>query len=380
MAHEIYTNGQGVASMAYVGDAPWHRLGQRLEPGTPIETWIERAGFAWSVERAPVEYTAQIDATTRGRIKAPGYIVLYRSDTKAPLGVVSDRYKPVQPRDVIEFFRSLCEKQGFELETAGVLKGGARYWALAKTGQAARINGDELKAYTVLYTSADGSLATGCQLTSVRVVCNNTLSFAAARAGGANGETIHKTRHSTQFQPEQVKRAMGLIDYEKSWIEFAESADELASRKVSNREVVEYFAELCDDSTTIVNPTPAAPIALGDIRGTSAANLARDLDSFKREVEEAIAAEKAKRAAEPAGPVKVKDPSRTFRRMMETYEHGQGQDNVRGSAWGLVNAVTRHVDHDRPARSDDTRLDSAWFGPGETLKRKAWDKALALVA
>ena len=45
--------------------------------------------------------------------------------------VVSQRYQVVQPREILEFYRDLTEMSGFELETAGVLKGGRKFWALA---------------------------------------------------------------------------------------------------------------------------------------------------------------------------------------------------------------------------------------------------------
>jgi hypothetical protein len=61
--------------------------------------------------------------------------VLYRSDTKAPLSVVSGRYQVAQPKAVREFYRDLTEISGFELETTGVLKEGKKFWALAKTGK-----------------------------------------------------------------------------------------------------------------------------------------------------------------------------------------------------------------------------------------------------
>ena len=45
-----------------------------------------------------------------------------------------------------------------------------------------------------------------------------------------------------------------------------------------------------------------------------------------------------------------------------------------------VNAVTQYADHERRARSADHRLDSTWFGVGATLKQRAWEEALKLVA
>ena len=60
---------------------------------------------------------------------------------------------------------------------------------------------------------------------------------------------------------------------------------------------------------------------------------------------------------------------------------GMGSDlaSSRNSAWGLVNAVTEYVDHHRRARSQDYRLDSAWFGQGSQLKSRALNQALTLL-
>ena len=54
--------------------------------------------------------------------------------------------------------------------------------------------------------------------------------------------------------------------------------------------------------------------------------------------------------------------------------------SAKGTAWGLVNAVTEYADHSKRARSNDHRLDSAWFGPGAQLKQAAWTEALKLVS
>jgi hypothetical protein len=59
---------------------------------------------------------------------------------------------------------------------------------------------------------------------------------------------------------------------------------------------------------------------------------------------------------------------------------GSDMESARGTAWGLLNAVTEYVDHERRARSSEYRMDSAWFGPGAEIKQKALDAALQLVA
>ncbi|MCC5888652.1 MAG: DUF932 domain-containing protein, partial [Gammaproteobacteria bacterium] len=61
---------------------------------------------------------------------------------------------------------------------------------------------------------------------------------------------------------------------------------------------------------------------------------------------------------------------------------GRGSElaTAKGTAWGLLNAVTEFVDHERRSRSSDYRLDSAWFGQGAQLKSEALEAALALAA
>lgn len=171
-----------VTTMAYVNETPWHGLGSQLAPNQPLEVWAQQAGMDWSIEASEVRFIT--GNTGLGSIHTfPEQKVLYRSDTKAPLSVVSSRYQVVQPAEILEFYRDLTEVGGFELETAGVLKEGKKLWALARTGQSVALKGkDQVNGYLLLATACDGTLATTAQFTSVRVVCNNTLAIASAIA------------------------------------------------------------------------------------------------------------------------------------------------------------------------------------------------------
>ncbi|MER0985782.1 DUF932 domain-containing protein, partial [Pseudomonas aeruginosa] len=59
---------------------------------------------------------------------------------------------------------------------------------------------------------------------------------------------------------------------------------------------------------------------------------------------------------------------------------GSSLESANGTAWGLLNAVTEYVDHERRARSNEYRMDSAWFGQGAQIKQRALDAALQLAA
>jgi len=151
-----------VETMAYAGEKPWHGLGNKLAPQQSIDTWKQQAGMDWQIEQSKVRYISGSDHV--GIINAfPEQKVLYRSDTKAPLAVVSKRFHVVQPGEILEFYRDLTAYNGFELETAGVLREGRKFWALAKTGQSTSLKGrDRVDGYLLLATACDGTLATTC--------------------------------------------------------------------------------------------------------------------------------------------------------------------------------------------------------------------------
>lgn len=311
-----------VETMAYVGATPWHGLGNQLTEQQPIDVWLHEAGMNWTIEQSDVLFNVSQDGM-HIRIHRDAK-VLYRSDTLAPLSVVSPRYKVVQPHEVLHFYNDLVHAGGFELETAGVLKGGKKLWALAKTGQETLVrSGDRVKAYLLLATSCDGTLCTTAQFTSVRVVCNNTLQIAVGDNLGAV-----KVPHSTVFDPLAVKDALGLGL--SDWDVFMRNIKALSQRPISPEEARQYFADVLDEPMPVEDATP----------------------------------------------------SKAMQQLHALYS-GAGMGSMltgtRGTAWGLVNAVTEYVDHHRRARSSDYRLDSAWFGQGATLKQRAINKSLILL-
>lgn len=315
-----------VESMAYVAETPWHGLGNQLSAHQPIEVWARQAGLDFQIKESAVRFMTECSDGGLGPIMSyPENKVLFRSDTKAPLSVVSQRYKVVQPREILEFYRDLTEISGYELETAGVLKGGKTIWALARTGQSSTLKGNDVtNGYVLLATGCDGTLATTAQFTSVRVVCNNTLAVALAGSTGAV-----KVRHSTTFNPAAVKAQLGISV--SSWDNFMYQMKTLSDRKVKTTEAFTYFLNVFSDQ--------ANPAGLTNERAMTTA--------------------------------------------MSLYE-GQGRGSElassKGTAFGLLNSITEYVDHERRAKSVDYRLESAWFGQGATLKQKALDQALLLIA
>ena len=315
-----------VESMAYAGDTPWHGLGKKLAPNQSIDTWRENAGMNWTIHESEVRYITGQNGV--GTINAfPEQKVLYRSDNKAPLAVVSKRFQVVQPEEILEFYRDLTEVGGFELETAGVLREGRKFWALANTGQSAVLRGrDRVEGYLLLATACDGTLATTAQFTSVRVVCNNTLAIALGDTSSAI-----KVPHRSQFNPDAVKRQLGIAV--SSWDGFVARMKALAER-------------------------PVDPDAVEGL-------LKRVLTYPAHDGKNAVVNERALKA-------------------VQMLYGGAGKGALlassRGTAWGVLNSVTEYVDHHRQARSEDHRRDAAWFGQGAQIKLRAWDEMMKLVA
>lgn len=315
-----------IETMAYANTTPWHGLGNRLTAKQPIDVWAEQSGLSFEIKETPVRFMSESAGSLGAIMSFPEQKVLYRSDSKAPLSVVSNRYKVVQPREILEFYRDLTEISGFELETAGVLKGGRKVWALARTNQSSTLKGnDTVNGYVLLATACDGTLATTAQFTSVRVVCNNTLAVALSNGSGAV-----KVPHNTTFDPQSVKNQLGISV--SSWDGFMYRMKTLSERKVKSHESLNYFLRVFTDPSM------------------TASGLSNE---------------------------------RAMKKVLALYEgNGKGADlaSSKGTAFGLLNAVTEYVDHERRARSTDHRLESAWFGAGATLKQKALDQALLMVA
>jgi len=322
MAHLVNT-------MAYVGTTPWHELGNALPPKQSIEVWAERAGMQWDIRESPVRYMTETAGTLGSIMSFDEQKVLYRSDTKAPLSVVSGRYQVVQPKAVLEFYRDLTEISGFELETAGVLKEGKKFWALAKTGKETVLKGnDVVKSYILLATSCDGTLATTATPTTIRVVCNNTLTVALNGASSAI-----KVPHSTSFDPQAVKKQLGIAV--SQWDSFMYRMRTLSERKIKSHESMNFFLKVMCNSDSQLDP------------------------SLGLQNERAL---------------------KTVQALYDGKGHGADLASASGTAWGLLNAVTEFVDHERRARNQENRLDSAWFGQGAALKQRALDYALQLAA
>lgn len=326
MAHQIDTTSRTTASYAST-EVEWHGLGQRMLPGASVEEWQKAAGMDYKVQRSVIRYATErltADAPLHNLKTIDDKIVLFRSDTGAALGVVSDGYKVVQPAEVLETFREWADAGGMTIESAGVLFGGKRYFATARVSDAVAVDGgrDRIVPYALLSTSADGSLATEGRWTSVRVVCNNTLSMARG------GQAAFRLTHRSAWKPEQFKKV--IESAQEDFFAFMETSRQLAALKIQIKEA--------EDLTAMLLTT-----------GQRNADAARESAGFNCIIS-----------------------------LFNGGGRGATLETARETGWGWLNAVTEYVDHHARARSDENRLVSSLWGPGDDLKNKARDLILSV--
>jgi phage/plasmid-like protein (TIGR03299 family) len=302
-----------------------------------MEEWLHAAGMDWTILRSRVRYAVDgISADDPASwASVDDRVVLFRSDTAAPLGVVSDDYQVVQPAEVMEFFRDLTESHGMTMETAGVLFGGKRFWALAATGESAAIAdpADRMKGYVLLSTSADGSLATEARYTTVRVVCNNTLSLARGR-----DKASVRVAHRSVFDPAAAKSGLGLLTEGSRFDDAMNDFRRMAGMPISGPEIIERTGGVF-------------------VPGWS------DMSAEKK-------ADAIRRATSPVQAV--------ARLALDGTAQGAGLAGTDGTVWGWLNAVTEYVDHPARAKNQDNRLNSAFFGTGAAIKTAAYESAVAM--
>jgi len=322
MAHNI-TLVNGKYSFAYAGEAGWHRLGQQVPEDSPLEVWLEEAGLNWTA----LESQMFFPVTDGQMAPVPGHKVLYRSDIHTTLAVVSNRFKPVQPKSMLAFFESAIADFGFKMSTAGALKGGRKVFASARVGKGFKVHGvDEMRPYLMFSTAFDGSLPTNIRFCYIRPVCDNTVT--AALRGKSTGEVT--VRHVSRFKSEEVQSQMGLLLSTQKDMEEAFNA--LASVKIGEEQARDFVAKLlvAPDAVDLQAPVvKSAEIIYGLFAGQG---------------------------------------------------RGATLASANGTAFGLLNAITEYVDHHKPSRNEDNRTDSAMFGLGNAMKNRALDRLLALAA
>jgi len=248
------------------------------------------------------------------------------------LSVVGSRYKEVQNEELFSFADNLHDGNSDVFwESAGSLKGGNVVFGTMSIPRTIVLDpkgvADETKLYLIVWTSHDGSVAVQSAITPVRVMCQNTLNFAMKKA-----KQSFKIRHTQTVDGKiaQAREALGLTFAYAD--EFEKQAQELFQISVTDKK----FSEIINK----MYPKPEL-----DKKG-----------SIKKWENKVVLLD-------------------------ELYHNSPTNNNIKGTAWGVVNALTERLDYFRTARKDGDSLmaGASGFDPVVTAeKNKIVKQVLAL--
>ena len=219
-----------VETMFYTRQKPWHGLGTMVQEAPASREALELAGLNWKVIQKAL-------LTADGHL-VPGFKANLRDSDNQVLGVVTDRYRVVQNEDAFAFTDALLG-EGVTYETAGSLQNGRRTWILAKLPQNYIISGDEITPYLVFMNSHDGSGAIKAAMTPIRVVCQNTLNLALAKA-----KRTWSADHVGDIQGKLEDARDTLLYAGRYMEELGKAIDGLNKIRLSDRKVYEYIDAL----------------------------------------------------------------------------------------------------------------------------------------
>jgi len=249
------------------------------------------------------------------------------------LATVGARYKTVQNEELFAFADNIHDgNPDVKWDSAGSLKQGRLAYGAMSIPRTMVLDpsgaNDTTKLYLVVYTSHDGSVAVQAAITPVRVMCQNTLNFAMKKA-----KQSFKIRH-TQTVDGRIAQARQTLGLTLAYMdEFEKEAQELFSREVTNAQF-----------SKIVNALYPKP----------------ELDS--------------------KGSIKKWENKVVL--LDELYHNSPTNANIKGTAWGVVNALTERLDYYRTARKGNNNslmAGASGFDPIITAeKNKIVKQVLAL--
>lgn len=306
-----------IETIAYAGEVPWHGLGTKVPADLSPAQMLEKAELNWTVEKTPAF------ANIGGKQVSVGWSALTRSSDNSILSVVSNDWNPVQNHEAFEFFDEYCRVGDMEMHTAGSLKDGQIVWGLAKVKDSFDLfKGDQVDSYLLFTNPHKFGQCIDVRFTPIRVVCNNTLTLSLSQ----KSDRVVKKNHRTEFNAAEVKQTLGIAT--EKLAKYKEMAAFLGSKRYTEETAKQYF------------------------------NAVFPVIAYNKE----------------KGPQR-KELSKSATRALEVLDTQPGARFAEGSWWQAFNAVTYLTDHEI-GRSQDTRLQSAWFGANKNLKIKALETAV----
>lgn len=276
----------------------WSGVGTDVSEKTSVDEILQKAGLDYTVTKEPVYL--------RDGILVPSRIATIKSETREPIGLVSDRYEIYQNSDAFKFLEEIPDIQ---FVRAGETYNGMVY-IIGKL-PTLKVLDDEFTPYVIFQTSHNGWFSLRATICPLRIVCQNQ--FAMSFKNMTNTISI---QHSKRLEGRIMEAQQLLKDTAIYMQGFTNTAEELALLKITDTD----RSKICDAFFE-----------------SAKAITERQKSSFE---------EKKSR----------------FNLCYNDDDNG----NFRGTAWGLVNALTdyeTHKERKQTPHSADTAFMQVTFDP-----------------
>lgn len=222
---------------------------------------------------------------------------------EAVIGVVGKRYQPFQNSEIFSSLDSIVETGEARYSAAGEYDNGGKVWMLLQLPNNMEINGDPHAAFILAKTSHDGSSSVVIRPVIERLFCANQIN----KIYRGKNKLTYTLRHTTNavLDPNEIKTIMQLTY--TSIQEYTSLANVLMQRQVERENAVNYFKKVFPLLSKI-EEAPVELLSAGEKRARSRAFMAREI-------------------------------------AMNIYENSETQENIRGSEFGLWQAVIEYADH-----------------------------------
>jgi phage/plasmid-like protein (TIGR03299 family) len=284
---------------------------------TSISEVLEQADLDWEVSLHDLKYTPGSDMPS---VDMPDHFAVARSGL-TPLGVVGQRYTPIQNSDAFAPLEYL-EREGFisGYDQAGVLGDGQKVFVIATLNKELNV-GDPHTNRLLFSTTHDGTGSFNVRAISQRLFCSNQIPRL-----NSLGKSLGISIRHTQSAQQRMLRVKDLVLAEMRWIDEYQKGYETLLDSPAQGDAVLAFVSM-------IAPTPVPP-----------------------------ATERMVRAAE-------KKREDILQRI-----YGSTNSNIRGTWAAAFQGAVEYSDFDARGNNAERIL----LGRDVAFKREAWDLALQM--
>jgi phage/plasmid-like protein (TIGR03299 family) len=319
----------------------WAQAGTAVNAASASEA-ARQAGLDWTVELSDmfVERKTIVSpfesVTNKLNVPKRQAVIKRTEDTESVIGVVGNKYKIVQNMEVFSALDTLVDSGDARYTAAGEYNNGANIWMVMELPTGVQVANDPHSAFLLVQSSHDGSCAVRIRPIIERLFCANQISRIIMGKETNNYTYVMKHTTNSKLSVNDIRNITQLTY--SSIQQYEGIASTLLQRKVDDHQVKNIFKQVWALPST-VEETPEHLLSQGEKRQRTIALTGRDS-------------------------------------AWNIYSQSSTQENIRGTAFGVWQAVIEHADH-YASGGAERRAVATISGRNDKIKNKALGLVLA---